>query len=185
MLRDGRLAAVAAWETALAVPLLWAGGLKDFGDGLAAILLPAYFSQWDCRPGRSASRPRCPFWLLAAGPHDRHPQCASRAPRASLGRSLPDGGQRDHVLACGDLCDLIAVCFYRKAHSSLECITRQFPEATQEAVMRRPSTNLTVDERRDIATRSCFGSGRNWLAYSPGEPTSPQPAAATAREITP
>ncbi|MDQ1902759.1 MFS transporter [Paracoccus sp. WLY502] len=32
----------AAWETALVSPLLWARALRDFGDGFAAVLLPAY-----------------------------------------------------------------------------------------------------------------------------------------------
>ncbi|MCZ0964144.1 MFS transporter [Paracoccus benzoatiresistens] len=32
----------AAWETASVVPLLLARGLRDFGDGFAAVLLPAY-----------------------------------------------------------------------------------------------------------------------------------------------
>lgn len=32
----------AAWDTSSVVPLLLARGLRDFGDGFAAVLLPAY-----------------------------------------------------------------------------------------------------------------------------------------------
>jgi MFS family permease len=42
MTRNADLAPGAPWEAAAVVPLLVARGLRDFGDGFAAVLLPAY-----------------------------------------------------------------------------------------------------------------------------------------------
>lgn len=98
----------AAWDTSSVVPLLLARGLRDFGDGFAAVLLPAYLlaiglSPWQVGVLSSVSLLGSSLLTLTVGVLG-----ARLEYRWLLLRSLPDGGHRDPVFGCGNLCSLVA-----------------------------------------------------------------------------